>query len=73
MSGVSDLGVFIVAGLLFLGLLFTVNGTLVNILVALLAASCSKKVEVTATARRVLKSIAGTVFMAFGIRLALVS
>lgn len=57
---------------LFLGVLFNVNGTLVNILFALFTATLALKIKATgSTLPRLLKSLIGTLFVALGIRLAL--
>ncbi len=58
---------------LFLGLVFAVNGTVVNVFFALFASGISKKIQAGPSVQRVLKSLAGVLFCAFGIRLALVS
>lgn len=58
---------------LFLGLLFNVNGTLVNILFGLFASAVSNKIKATAGLCRLMRSLAGALFMAFGLRLALIS
>ena len=58
---------------LFLGLLFNVNGTLVNTVFGLLASSISEKMETTRGTQFVLKSLAGLLFLGFGVRLAFFS
>ncbi len=58
---------------LFLGVLFNVNGTLVNILFALFASTLALKIKTGSTLPRLLKSLVGTLFVALGIRLALTS
>ena len=58
---------------LFLGLVFAVNGTVVNIIFALFASGISSKIQASTSVQRVLKSLAGALFCVFGIRLALVS
>ncbi len=58
---------------LFLGLVFAINGTVVNIIFAYFAAGISKKIQATETVQRLLKSLAGALFLAFGIRLAFTS
>lgn len=56
---------------LFLGVLFTVNGTLVNILFALFTSTLAQKIKAGSTLPRLLKSVIGTLFIILGIRLAL--
>ncbi len=56
---------------LFLGVLFNVNGTLVNILFALFTSTLALKIKAGSTLPRLLKSLVGTIFVALGIRLAL--
>jgi len=58
---------------LFLGLIFNINGTIVNILFALSASTISEKVQATVFVQRLLKTLAGVLFLAFGIRLAFIS
>ena len=58
---------------LFLGLLFNVNGTLVNTVFGLLASSIREKLKTTGKTQVVLKSLAGLLFLAFGVRLAFFS
>lgn len=61
------------AAFLFLGLLFNVNGTLVNTVFGLLASSISEKIETTGGTQYLLKAFAGVLFLAFGVRLAFFS
>ncbi len=56
---------------LFLGMLFNVNGTLVNILFALFTSTLALKIKAGSTLPRLLKSLVGTLFVVLGIRLAL--
>jgi threonine/homoserine/homoserine lactone efflux protein len=70
---VSSAAEFPAGAFLFLGLVFAINGTVVNSIFALFAAGISKKIQATKYVQRVLKSLAGVLFMAFGIRLAFVS
>ncbi len=56
---------------LFLGVLFNVNGTLVNIVFALFTSALAVKLKAAGTLSRWLKSLIGTLFVALGIRLAL--
>ncbi len=58
---------------LFLGVLFNVNGTLVNILFALFASTLALKIKAGSTLPRLLKSLVGTLFIILGVRLALTS
>lgn len=58
---------------LFLGLIFNINGTIVNILFGLFASTISEKIQATAFVQRLLKTLAGALFLAFGIRLAFIS
>ena len=58
---------------LFLGVLFNVNGTLVNILFALAASTLALKVKTGSALPRLLKSLVGGLFVILGIRLALTS
>jgi len=55
---------------LFLGVLFNINGTLVNILFALFTSTLAGKVKNGSALPRILKSMVGTLFVALGIRLA---
>jgi len=55
----------------FLGVLFNVNGTLVNILFAVFASTLALKIKAGSTLPRLLKSLVGTIFVALGLRLAL--
>jgi threonine/homoserine/homoserine lactone efflux protein len=55
---------------LFLGVLFNVNGTLVNILFALFTSTLACKVKNGSVLSRILKSMVGTLFVTLGIRLA---
>lgn len=57
----------------FLGMLFNVNGTLVNIVFALFTSALAVKFNTTGTLSRLLKSLVGTLFVVLGIRLALTS
>lgn len=61
------------ASFLFLGLLFNVNGTLVNSILAVFTSTVSKKIEATELVQGFLKTLAGALFLAFGIRLAYIS
>ncbi len=56
---------------LFLGVLFNVNGTLVNILFAIFASTLALRIKAGSTLPRLLKSLVGTIFAGLGIRLAL--
>lgn len=58
---------------LFLGLIFNINGTIVNIVFALCASTISEKIQATTFVQRLLKTLAGALFLAFGIRLAFIS
>ncbi len=58
---------------LFLGLLFNVNGTLVNILFALLTSYLAKKVQTITLLPRILQSLVGSLFVVLGVRLAILS
>ena len=58
---------------LLLGLIFNLNGTLVNIVFALLTSSIRNRIEATEPVQRLLKSLAGIIFLVFGIRLAFIS
>lgn len=55
---------------LFLGLVFNVNGTLVNVLFALFTSVLAKKLQSVSFLPRFLKSLVGTLFVALGLRLA---
>jgi threonine/homoserine/homoserine lactone efflux protein len=54
---------------LFLGLLFNVNGTLVNICFALLTSALAVRLKAIKVLPTILKSMVGTLFIALGIRL----
>lgn len=58
---------------LFLGLLFNVNGTLVNIAFALFTALLATKLQSITILPRLLQSLVGSLFVALGVRLALIS
>lgn len=58
---------------LFLGLVFNINGTIVNVLLGMFASTISERIQATAFVQRLLKTLAGALFLAFGIRLALTS
>ncbi|MBU1139692.1 MAG: LysE family translocator [Proteobacteria bacterium] len=58
---------------LFLGVLFNVNGTLVNILFALFASTLALKIKAGSTLPRLLKALVGVLFVILGVRLALTS
>ena len=58
---------------LFLGLVFNINGTIVNVLLGMFASTISEKIQATAFVQRLLKTLAGALFLAFGIRLAFIS
>lgn len=58
---------------LFLGLLFNVNGTVVNIMIALGTSMLARKLRMLPLLPRILKSLVGTLFVALGLRLALES
>lgn len=62
-----------VLAFLFLGVLFNVNGTLVNILFALFASTLASRIKAGSPLPRLLKSLVGTLFVVLGIRLALTS
>lgn len=55
---------------LFLGVVFNVNGTVVNILFALFTSVLAKKLQSISFLPRFLKSLVGTLFVALGLRLA---
>ena len=56
---------------LFLGLLFNVNGTLVNIVFAIFTTILATKFRSIAILPRLLQSLVGSLFIALGIRLAI--
>jgi threonine/homoserine/homoserine lactone efflux protein len=56
---------------LFLGFLFNINGTVVNVLLALLTSLMAKRLRRVNFLPRFLKGLVGTLFVTFGIRLAL--
>ena len=58
---------------LFLGIVFNVNGVLVNILFALFASALAAKIKSTTMLSQCLKSLVGALFVVLGIRLALTS
>lgn len=58
---------------LFLGTLFNMNGTLVNIVFALFTSALAVKLKATGTLSRCLKSLVGALFVTLGVRLALTS
>jgi len=58
---------------LFLGIVFNVNGVLINILFALFASALAAKIKSTTMLSRCLKSLVGALFVVLGIRLALTS
>ena len=58
---------------LFLGLLFNINGSIINILFALFSSVISKQIRATRSMQRFLKTVTGALFVAFGIRLAFTS
>jgi threonine/homoserine/homoserine lactone efflux protein len=70
---VSPAAEFPAAVFLFLGLVFNINGTFVNILFALFASTVGERIQATVFVQRLLKSLAGALFLAFGIRLAFIS
>lgn len=57
----------------FLGLLFNVNGTLVNIIFALFTSSLATRLKSITVLPRLLQSLVGSLFIALGIRLAITS
>ena len=59
-----------VAQIVLLGLLFDVQGTVVNVAVALLASATSARLRANARAVSVLQRLTGAVFLALGARLA---
>jgi threonine/homoserine/homoserine lactone efflux protein len=58
---------------LFLGLLFNVNGTLVNIVFALFTSLLATKLKSITILPRLLQSLVGSLFIALGVRLAITS
>ncbi len=58
---------------LFLGLLFNVNGTLVNIVFAIFTTMLATKLGSITVLPRLLQSLVGSLFIALGIRLAIIS
>ena len=56
---------------LFLGFLFNINGTIVNVLFALLTSAMARRLREFSFLPRLLKGLVGTLFVTFGIRLAL--
>jgi threonine/homoserine/homoserine lactone efflux protein len=58
---------------LFLGLLFNVNGTLVNIVFALFTSIMAGKLQSVTILPRLLQSLVGFLFVALGLRLAIIS
>jgi len=58
---------------LFLGLVFNVNGTLINILFSLFTSSLAVKIKSNSGFSRSLRSLSGVLFVALGIRLAVTS
>jgi threonine/homoserine/homoserine lactone efflux protein len=57
----------------FLGVVFNVNGTLVNILFAVFASILAVKLKASTGFSRLLKSLSGALFIVLGIRLAVTS
>ena len=55
---------------LFLGLVFTVNGTLVNILFAFFSSTVALRMKANAKVSRLLKRMSAALFVALGLRLA---
>jgi len=55
---------------LFLGFVFNVNGTVVNIFFGLFTSVLAKRLQAVTVLPRVLKTIVGTLFVALGLRLA---
>ncbi len=55
---------------LFLGVVFNVNGTFVNILFALFTSTLADRVKTGSALPRILKSMVGTLFIGLGLRLA---
>ncbi|HID68955.1 MAG TPA: LysE family translocator [Desulfobacterales bacterium] len=58
---------------LFLGLVFNVNGVLVNVMFAIFASALAARIKSTTMLSRCLKSLVGTLFIVLGIRLGLTS
>lgn len=58
---------------LFLGLIFNVNGTLVNIVFAICTSIMAMKLKGSAVFSRLLKSLSGAIFIGLGVRLAATS
>ncbi len=58
---------------LFLGLLFNVNGTVVNILFAILTSILAVKLKASTAFCRLLKSLSGALFIGLGVRLAVLA
>ena len=58
---------------LFLGILFNINGTLVNIVFAIFTTILATKLRSIAILPRLLQSLVGSLFIALGIRLAIIS
>ena len=59
-----------IAQIVLLGLLFDVQGTAVNVAVALLASSTTRRLRANATAASVLQRLTGAIFVALGAKLA---
>ena len=57
----------------FLGLVFTLNGTLVNILFAVFTSFLAVKLKASTAFSRLLKSLSGALFIGLGIRLAVIA
>ena len=57
----------------FLGLVFTLNGTLVNILFAVFTSFLAVKLKSSTAFSRLLKSLSGALFIGLGIRLAVIA
>ena len=57
--------------MLFLGLVFDINGTLCNVLFAWLVANAAQKLQRNATIGTWLNRTAGTLFVYFGVKLAI--
>jgi threonine/homoserine/homoserine lactone efflux protein len=62
-----------VAQIVVLGLLFDVQGTLVNIAVALLASGTTRRLRANARGVSLLRRLTGAIFVALGARLAVVA
>ena len=60
-----------VTAFLFLGLVFNVNGTLWNLLVARIAATAGRRIRLAGRAARWLRRTVGGAFIALGVKLAL--